>query len=120
MREVIPVNWVRADLDSLRSLERVLRPAQQVIVAVHEKNVAQYASLLEPLATDKPVVLVCFQDGDVLLPLEKAVASAASVVLAHSDSESLQHYVADVLLGKLWLTDGCLFRWGICLRQEPV
>lgn len=107
LREVIPVNWIRADLDSLRSLERVLRPALQVIVAVHEKNVAQYASLLEPLAADKPVVLVCFQDGDVLLPLEKAVASAASVVLAHSDSESLQHYVADVLLGKA-LVDGRL------------
>lgn len=125
LREVIPVNWVRADVDSLDSVEKILRPAQQVIIAIHEKDVAQYASLVEALAADKPVVLVCFQEGDVLLPLKKAVTAASSVVLAHSDSESLQHYVADVLLGKVRVDGrlsvplGDLFAAGTGVTLDP-
>lgn len=100
LRETLPVTWIRANLDSLASIRKRIRPAQRVIVAVHDSKVASYKGLIEQLAADKPVVLVCFNSLKVLGGLNQAVKKSSSVVLAHSGEPEIQRYVADVLIGK--------------------
>lgn len=100
LRETLPVTWIRANLDSLTSIRKRIRPAQRVIVPVHDTKVAAYKGLIEQLAADKPVVLVCFNSLKVLNGLNSAVKKASSVVLAHSGEPEIQRYVADVLVGK--------------------
>lgn len=100
LRETLPVTWIRANLDSLATIRKRIRPAQRVIVAVHSSEIAPYRALIEQLAADKPLALVCFNSSKVLGKLKNAMRQSASVVLAHSDEPELQRYVADVLVGK--------------------
>lgn len=116
LRETLPVTWIRANLDSLASIRKRIRPAQRVIVAVHDSKVASYKGLIEQLAADKPVVLVCFNSLKVLGGLNQAVKKSSSVVLAHSGEPEIQRYVADVLIGNRKLMVGCLSLWAF-IRQ---
>lgn len=100
LRETVSVAWMRANLDSISSLERRLRPAQRVIVALHTDKVAPYRALLERLAADKPIVLVCFASPKALGKIKGVVEKTSGVVIAHSGEAEIQRYVADVLLGK--------------------
>lgn len=100
LRETLPVTWIRANLDSLAVIRKRIRPAQRVIVAVHDSKIAPYRELIEQLAADKPVALVCFNSSKVLGNLSNAMQKSASVMLAHSDEPEIQRFVADVLVGK--------------------
>lgn len=100
LREVFPVTWIRANVDSLESIRRRLNPVQQVIIAIHTSKVAPYESLINQLAADKPVVLVCFDSSKTLEKLKDTMQKASAVVLAHTDVSDVQRYVADVLLGQ--------------------
>lgn len=94
------LTWMRANPDSLRYVEERIRPAQRVIVALHEKELGTYRNLVRRLSLEKPVVVVCFQPHAVLQKEVSTIRQAATVILAHNDGDDVQRYVAEVLLGK--------------------
>lgn len=101
LRKVYPtLSWVHGTAQALAEARRKMNQAQQVIVAVDQKSLGGYASLIAEMAAHKPVVVVCFQPqklvGNELLHLQ----DASAVVLAHSDKAVVQRYVAGVLLGR--------------------
>ena len=100
MRESIPLNWVHAHPDSLNALATRLRPAQRVIMAVYASQVDDYLPLMKQLATDKPTILICFNDLKTLQRMDAVVEKASSVVLVHAADEGLQRYTARIVLGK--------------------
>lgn len=124
LHEVVPVTWLRGDAYTLEQLGAKLRPAQQVIVALHQKECAAYAPLLKRLAADKPVALVCFRNRKVLEQLSSVLPAASAVVLAHSGETHVQQYVAQVLVGKQ-VADGRLsvgfagFKAGTGVTLDP-
>ena len=101
LKRATAVTWVRADADSLQSLEKRIRPAQQVIVALHEKNYTRFIPLIDRLAADKPLVLVCFGPGSWLEKMTSTLRKVSAVVLAHSDADYIQHHVAAGITGKV-------------------
>ena len=94
------VTWMRADADSLKSLEERIRPAQQVIVALHTKDYSRFIPLINRLAADKPLALVCFGPSSWLNKMLPTMEKVSAVVLAHSDKDYIQHYVASAITGK--------------------
>lgn len=100
LNKYYPVTWIKANPQTLSEARRRIRPAQRVIVTVHTSKVAPYLDLLTQLAKDKPFVLVCFESIKTLQKLSAVVNQASAVVLAHKDSNELQKYVANILLGK--------------------
>ncbi len=100
LNQSYPVAWLRANPNDMAGIQKRLRPAQRVIVTVHTSKVEPYLNTLLQLAKDKPFILVCFESQKVLKKLEHVVAQASAVILAHKDTDALQHYVANVLLGK--------------------
>lgn len=100
INETLPVGWVHADGDSLAVIERRLRPVQRVIVALHSDDILPYDSLLTSLAKDKPLALVCFTDMKTLEKVPELLKRATAVVLAHTGTEEIQQYVADLFLGR--------------------
>lgn len=99
LHQGFPVSWMHADADSLDVIAARLRPAQRILVALHSQEVEPYASLLENLAADKPLALVCFEDMKVLEKIPVVVRHASTIVLAHSDEAYLQREVANLFLG---------------------
>lgn len=59
LHQGFPLSWIHAD--SLEVIATRLRPAQRILVALHSQEVEPYASLLENLAADKPLALVCLK-----------------------------------------------------------
>lgn len=96
MREEFPVNWLHANVDSLEAIGARLRPAQRVLVALHTAEIEPYAPLLESLAADKPLALVCFGDMKILEKIPAVVRHASTVILAHTDADYVQRQVADL------------------------
>lgn len=107
LRQTFPVNWLHASADSLDVVRARLRPAQRVLVALHSDKVEPYAALLEQLAADKPLALVCFGNMKMLEKIPETVRHASTIVLAHTDEEFIQRYVADLFLGNAYV-DGRL------------
>lgn len=107
MHKSMALAWVHANVDSLEQIRERIRPAQQVIVALHQQDCKEFESLIADLAADKPLVLVCFCPQEVLKKIPSATERASSVVLAHASDADLQKYVADVLIGKT-VADGFL------------
>lgn len=104
----LPVGWLHANVDSLESVYNRIRPAQQVVVAIHQTDCKDIVPLLEKVASEKPLVIVCFASQETLLQLGGDVLKYASgIVLAHAGGNDLQQYVADVLTGKAYV-DGHL------------
>lgn len=120
-----PVSWVRADADSLEAIGARLRPAQRVLVALHSQDIEPYAALLENLAADKPLALVCFGDMKMLEKIPQVVRRASTIILAHTDADYMQRHVADLFLGNAY-ADGRLsvplsglFKAGDGLTVDP-
>ena len=95
-----PVTWVKATQQSIEEVKRRVRPAQRVIVTVHTSQVIPYVNMLTQLAKDKPFILVCFESIKTLQKLLPVVTQSSAVVLAHKDTDDLQRFAADLLLGK--------------------
>ena len=100
LKESIPVSWIHANPDSINWIRERLRPVQQVIVSIHQKDYSQYLPLIDELAKDKPVAIVHFAIQATLTKAESVLNNASAIVLAHADTEPLQRYVADVMTGK--------------------
>lgn len=125
LHQDFPVSWLHANVDSLEAIGTRLRPAQRVLVALHSQNVEPYVPLLEKLATDKPLALVCFGDMKVLEKMPEVVRHASTVILAHADEDYVQRHVADLFLGNAY-ADGRLsiplaglFKAGDGLTVDP-
>lgn len=103
LKKTVSLAWLYGNTDSLslQQLQERIIPAQQVIVAVHpNSNFQTFLPLLERLALDKPVVVVCFSPQNTLQEMSAVLRNASAVVLAHTDKESVQRYVADVMTGQ--------------------
>jgi len=107
LREEFPVSWLHANVDSLEAIGTRLRPAQRVLVALHTAEIEPYAPLLENLAADKPLALVCFGDMKMLEKVPEVVRHSSTVILAHTDADDVQRQVADLFLGNAY-ADGRL------------
>lgn len=107
LKKSLEMGWVYAQADSLEVIRERLRSAQQVIVALHQKDYEPYLSLIHEWAVDKPVAVVSFVPQKALTDMVPVLRQASSVVLAHTDTKAVQRYVADVLTGKA-LADGRL------------
>lgn len=104
LKESLEVGWVHARTDSLEAIRERLRSAQRVIVALHQKDYASYLPLIQELAVNKPLVMVCFVPQKALSDMTSALRDASAVVLAHTDTEEVQRYVADVMTGRSKVT----------------
>lgn len=100
LRDVMSLDWIRANTDSLSMIRQKLRAAQRVIVALYEKDCTPYASLIQEIAGEKEVVFVCFTTQEVLGKMPAVMREVSAVILAHTDSVSVQQYVADAILGQ--------------------
>lgn len=125
LHEGFPVSWIHAEVDSLEAVGARLRPAQRILVALHSSEIEPYASLLESLAADKPLALICFGDMKMLEKIPEAVRHASTVILAHSNDTCLQRFVADLFLGdayadgRLSIPLGNLFKEGDGMTIDP-
>lgn len=125
LREEFPVSWLHANVDSLEAIGTRLRPAQRVLVALHTAEIEPYAPLLENLAADKPLALVCFGDMKMLEKIPEVVRHSSTVILAHTDADGVQRQVADLFLGNAY-ADGRLsiplaglFKAGAGITVDP-
>lgn len=100
LQESITINWVHARVDSLQSIRKRLRTAQQVIVALHQKDYESYVPFLQELAADKPLVVVSFVPQEDLKTMLPVLQHASAVVQAHVGTEAVQRYVAKVMTGR--------------------
>jgi hypothetical protein len=100
LKKYMNVDRIQAHPDSLSSLSRRLGNYEKVIVAIHTEKYAAYQSMLATLSARLPLVYVY------LTPLKRIHhkgnnwKKAAAVILAHSGSVTVQHFVADVLVGR--------------------
>ena len=100
LRETVDLSWMRANTDSLSVIRQKLRAAQRVIVALYEKDCTPYARLIKEIAGEKDVVFVCFTSQKSLEKIPSVMEKVTAVVLAHTDTPSVQRYVADAITGK--------------------
>lgn len=98
------VSWIHAKVDSLAFIRERLRTAQQIIVALHQKDCKAYLPLIQEFAEDKPLAIVCFQSQDVLADMAQELQKVSAIVLAHTNEDYIQRYVADVMTGKAKVT----------------
>lgn len=98
---------------------------QRIVVCVTEQRLTPYQTFFAEFAPQVPVIYVFFTPGRLMLQLEQAVASAASVVLAHASTDEVQQRVAEVLYakaianGRLSASIGGLFATGAGVTIAP-
>lgn len=104
LKESVEVSWVHARTDSLDAIRERLRSAQRVIVALYKEDYVPYLPLIQELAADKPLAMACFIPQKGLSEVVPALRDASAVILAHTDTEEVQRYVADVMTGRSMAT----------------
>ncbi|MEG1563070.1 MAG: glycoside hydrolase family 3 N-terminal domain-containing protein [Bacteroides sp.] len=101
---------------------------KRLIVAVGESRLSAYQPFFARLAEREkglPTVFVFFTPGKRMLQVQRAVAAAGAVVLAHTLAEEVQTHVADLLFahatadGRLSASIGTLFREGEGVTLSP-
>ncbi len=100
LRQYIDVNWVYFRADSIESVKERLRPAQRMVVAVSDNDVASYDDFLSQLASEKPTVIVVFSDANAWNALPRTCSQSTAAIWAHSADRAVTDYVADILVNK--------------------
>ena len=100
MKNYMQVDRIVAHPDSLTTLSKRLSKYDKVIVAIHTEKYAAYQTMLNTLATKKPLVYVYFTPLNRIYNKGVNWRKAAAVVMGHSTSLEVQNFVADVLVGK--------------------
>ena len=100
MKNYMQVDRIVAHPDSLTTLSKRLGKYDKVIVAIHTEKYAAYQTMLNTLATKKPLVYVYFTPLNRIYNKGVNWRKAAAVVMGHSASLEVQNFVADVLVGK--------------------
>ena len=91
---------IYAHPDSVTSQGNRLAKYEKVIVAVHTEKYSAYQPMLETLSAKHPLVYVYLTPLKHIYNKGKAWKKASAVVLGHSGSTTVQHFVADVLVGR--------------------
>lgn len=108
-----------------RRLRDSLATYSRVIVAVSEPKLAPYQPFFAKFPPESPAIFLFFTPGKSMLQIQRAVADASAVVLAHCDDADVQRQVADVLFakatadGRLSASLGGLFRTGAGVTISP-
>ena len=100
LKKYMGADRIVANPDSIASLTKRLMKYDRVIVAIYTEKYAAYQGMLSSLAAKKPVAYVYFTLLKNVYKKGNAWKKAAAVVLGHSDSEDVQRFVADVMVGR--------------------
>ena len=100
LKKYMGADRIVANPDSIASLTKRLMKYDRVIVTIYTEKYAAYQGMLSSLAAKKPVAYVYFTLLKNVYKKGNAWKKAAAVVLGHSDSEDVQRFVADVMVGR--------------------
>lgn len=100
LKKYMQVDRIIAGSDSIPSLNRRLGKYEKVIVAIHTEKYASYQSMLNTLSARLPIVYVYLTPLTRMYNKGNNWKKASAVVLGHSNSEAVQRFTADVLMGR--------------------
>ena len=100
LNEYMKADQIQVHPDSIASISKRLAKYERVVVAIHTEKYAAYQAMLNTLAGKKPLVYVYFTMLKNVYKKGDAWKKAAAVILGHSDSPSVQRFVADVMMGR--------------------
>lgn len=83
-----------------RILRDTLSTYKRVVVCISDRQLAPYAEFFSELPPKIPVVYVFFTPEKPMVQLEKGLANASAVVLAHFTERSIQEHTAKILFGQ--------------------
>lgn len=81
-------------------LRDTLSNYKRVVVCISDRQLAPYAEFFSELPPELPVVYVFFTPEKPMVQLEKGLANASAVILAHSAEKSIQEHTAKILFGQ--------------------
>jgi len=100
LKKYMQVDCIQAHPDSITSISKRLGNYEKVIVAIHAEKYAAYQSMLNTLSARLPLVYVYLTPMKRIYNKGNNWKKAAAVVMGHSGSVAVQHFVADVLMGR--------------------
>ena len=81
-------------------LRDTLSTYKRVVVCISDRQLAPYAAFFSELPPEIPVVYVFFTPEKPMVQLEKGLANASAVILAHSTEKNIQEHTATILFGQ--------------------
>jgi len=100
LNKYMKVDRILAHPDSITTLSKRLAKYDRVIVAIHTEKYAAYQVMLATLASKLPLSYVYFTPLKNIYKKGAAWKKAASVILGHVGSETVQQFVAEVMMGR--------------------
>mgnify|MGYP003426129243 FL=1 len=100
LNKYMKVDRFQAHPDSITTLSKRLMKYSRVVVAIHTEKYAAYQGMLATLASKLPLAYVYFTPLKQIYKKGNAWKKAAAVILGHTDSENVQRFVADVMMGR--------------------
>lgn len=100
LNKYMKVDRILAHPDSITTLSKRLAKYDRVIVAIHTEKYAAYQGMLATLASKLPLSYVYFTPLKNIYRKGVAWKKAASVILGHVGSATVQHFVAEVMMGR--------------------
>lgn len=100
LNKYMKVDRILAHPDSITTLSKRLAKYDRVIVAIHTEKYAAYQGMLATLASKLPLSYVYFTPLKNIYRKGAAWKKAASVILGHVGSASVQQFVAEVMMGR--------------------
>lgn len=100
LNKYMTVDRILAHPDSITTLSKRLAKYDRVIVAIHTEKYAAYQGMLATLASKLPLSYVYFTPLKNIYRKGVAWKKAASVILGHVGSATVQQFVAEVMMGR--------------------
>ena len=100
LNKYMKVDRILAHPDSITTLSKRLAKYDRVIVAIHTEKYASYQGMLATLASKLPLSYVYFTPLKNIYRKGVAWKKAASVILGHVGSATVQQFVAEVMMGR--------------------
>ena len=100
LNKYMKVDRILAHPDSITTLSKRLAKYDRVIVTIHTEKYAAYQGMLATLASKLPLSYVYFTPLKNIYRKGVAWKKAASVILGHVGSATVQQFVAEVMMGR--------------------
>ena len=100
LNKYMKVDRILAHPDSITTLSKRLAKYDRVIVAIHTEKYAAYQDMLATLASKLPLSYVYFTPLKNIYRKGVPWKKAASVILGHVGSATVQQFVAEVMMGR--------------------
>lgn len=100
LNKYMKVDRILAHPDSITTLSKRLAKYDRVIVAIHSEKYAAYQGMLATLASKLPLSYVYFTPLKNIYRKGVPWKKAASVILGHVGSATVQQFVAEVMMGR--------------------